>query len=138
MSNNSLFSIFSGKYFNQNLICFIVGYLGVFFAEKSKNSECLTLVCWVILIFSTVSLVITLCFYTIEYVLRSSQKQKIINSDTITQRTSVRKMIATLRILYLGRNKTQADALQHPPIFYFTINQKLFKICLRNYFIAIL
>ena len=76
MSNNSIFSIFSGKYFNQNLICFIVGYLGFFFAEKSKNSECLTLACWVILIFSTVSLVITLCFYTLEYCSKKLAKAK--------------------------------------------------------------
>ena len=72
----NLFSIFSGKYFNQNLICFILGYLGVFFAEKSDNSECLTRICWVVLIFSMVSLVITLSLYTLEYCSKKIAKAK--------------------------------------------------------------
>ena len=76
MSDNSIFSIFSGKYFNQNLICFILGYLGVFFAEKSENSECLTRASWVVLIFSMVSLVITLSCYTYEYCVRKREKAK--------------------------------------------------------------
>ena len=61
-----MFSIFSGKYFNQNLICVILAYLGVFFAHK-YDFCCLCHMCWVLFILSIITLFLTLIFYTWEY-----------------------------------------------------------------------
>lgn len=64
--DNSLFSIFNGKYFNQNLICFIIAYLGEFFASKYEVYE-LTVICNGLLWISAVSLFATLLAYAVEY-----------------------------------------------------------------------
>ena len=73
--SNSVFSIFSGKYFNQNLICFILSYLGVFFAYK-YNICCLHYLCYALLFISIISLFITISIYTWEYCRRKAYKAK--------------------------------------------------------------
>lgn len=73
--DSSLFSIFNGKYFNQNLICFILSYLGVFFAYK-YNICCLHYLCYGLLLVSMFSLFITIGAYTWEYLRRKAYKAK--------------------------------------------------------------
>ena len=73
--SNSVFSIFSGKYFNQNLICLIIAYLGVYFACKAKCC-CLCHICLILLIVSLCSLLINICFYTYEYCVKRVYKSK--------------------------------------------------------------
>ena len=75
MSSNSVFSIFSGKYFNQNLICLILAYLGIFFSHK-YDICCLYFMCWGLFIFSMITLFITLTFYTYEYCVKKAYKAK--------------------------------------------------------------
>lgn len=64
--DGSLLSILTGKYFNQNLICFIIAYLGMFFANKYEVCE-LTVICNGLLWISTISLFATLSAYALEY-----------------------------------------------------------------------
>ena len=71
--DNSLFSIFNGKYFNQNLICFILSYLGVFFANY-YNICCLDYFCYGLLLASICSLFVTIGVYTWEYLQRKAYK----------------------------------------------------------------
>ena len=73
--DSSLFSIFSGKYFNQNLICFILSYLGVFFA-KYYNICCLDYFCYGLLLVSICSLFVTIGVYTWEYLQRKAYKAR--------------------------------------------------------------
>ena len=72
---DSVFSIFGGKYFNQNLICLILAYLGVFFACK-QEFYCLGCIISLFLILSMFSTIITLGFYTWEYCVRKCMKAK--------------------------------------------------------------
>ena len=73
--DSSLFSIFNGKYFNQNLICFILAYLGIFFANYYKIC-CLDYFCYGLLLVSMFSLFITIGAYTWEYLRRKAYKAK--------------------------------------------------------------
>ena len=73
---NSVFSIFSGKYFNQNLICLILAYLGVFFADRCDNGECLIYVFRAFLLFAMSSMIVTLILYTYEYCVMKIVKAK--------------------------------------------------------------
>ncbi len=73
--DNSLFSIFNGKYFNQNLICFIIAYLGSFFAYKYEVCE-LAVICNGLLWISAVSLFATLIAYAGEYCTKRYYKAK--------------------------------------------------------------
>lgn len=72
---NSVFSIFGGKYFNQNLICLILAYLGIFFAYKYEQ-YCLSCMCWGLFVVSMFSSFITIYFYTYEYCVRKMQKAR--------------------------------------------------------------
>lgn len=72
---DNVFSIFGGKYFNQNLICLILAYLGVFFARKYEY-DCLCYIICFFLILAMLSTIITLGFYTWEYCVRKSMKAK--------------------------------------------------------------
>lgn len=54
------------KYFNQNLVTFIVSVAGVIFA-KEYEIECLMLICFVLSFLALFSLIITLFFYAFEY-----------------------------------------------------------------------
>lgn len=67
------FSFFSGKYFNQNLICLILAYLGAFFAEKDSVC-CLCYMSYSLLLCSLFSLFITIASYTYEYCMRKIHK----------------------------------------------------------------
>lgn len=62
-------SFLADKYFNQNLICFIIGYVGIFFANI-KEMECLQCASWVVFGIALISVIITTIFYTIEYCIR--------------------------------------------------------------------
>ncbi len=73
--SNSIFSIFSGKYFNQNLICLIIAYIGVYFACK-EGYCCLCHICLTLSIVSLCSLLITICFYTYEYCVKRVYKSR--------------------------------------------------------------
>ena len=73
--DSSLFSIFNGKYFNQNLICFIIAYLGAFFANKYGVCE-LTVICYGLLWISSISLFATLLAYAVEYCSKRYYKAK--------------------------------------------------------------
>lgn len=73
--DNSVFSIFGGKYFNQNLICLIISYIGVFYACKNGLC-CLAMICWFLFIVSVLSICISLGFYTYEYSVKKVQKAK--------------------------------------------------------------
>lgn len=72
---DSVFSIFGGKYFNQNLICLILAYIGVFFARKYEY-DCLCYIIYFFLIIAMFSTIITLGFYTWEYCVRKCMKAK--------------------------------------------------------------
>lgn len=63
------FSIFSGKYFNQNLICLILAYIGAFFAQK-YDFCCLCYISYGLLLWSLFSLFTTIAIYTYEYCMR--------------------------------------------------------------------
>ena len=73
--DGSLLSILTGKYFNQNLICFIIAYLGMFFANKYEVCE-LTVICNGLLWISTISLFATLSAYALEYCSKRYYKAK--------------------------------------------------------------
>ena len=66
-------SFLADKYFNQNLICLIIGYAGVVIASI-KGLECLQCASWIIFGLALMSVVITLVFYTIEYCTRKWYK----------------------------------------------------------------
>lgn len=73
--SSSCFSIFSGKYFNQNLICTILSYMGVYFAHKDKICY-LCHVSKILLLVSLFSLSVTIVFYTYEYCRKKVYKSK--------------------------------------------------------------
>ena len=50
-------------YINQNSICLALSYLGLKFSED----ECLDRMCWLLLIFSLISVICSVCIYTVEY-----------------------------------------------------------------------
>lgn len=62
-------SFLADKYFNQNLICLIISYVGVFLANI-KKIECLQYASWIVFGIALISVVITTIFYTIEYCVR--------------------------------------------------------------------
>ena len=66
-------SFLADKYFNQNLICLIIGYAGIVVASI-KKIECLQCASWILFGLSLMSVVITLVFYTIEYCSRKWYK----------------------------------------------------------------
>lgn len=68
-------SFLADKYFNQNLVTFIISVVGVIFA-KIYEIDCLMYLCFALLIFALFSLVITLCFYVANYVSRKYYKAK--------------------------------------------------------------
>lgn len=67
--------VLGDKYFNQNLICCIIAYIGVFFAFK-HNICCLLYSCYGLLMITIFSLFLTLSFYTCEYCCRKYYKSK--------------------------------------------------------------
>jgi predicted membrane protein len=73
--DGSLLSILTGKYFNQNLICFIIAYVGAFFANKYAVCE-LSVICTGLLWISTISLFATLFAYAFEYCSKRYYKAK--------------------------------------------------------------
>lgn len=98
MNTNSLFSIFSGKYFNQNLICAILGYLGVHFALKHSH-QCLCCICMVFFVLSVISVIVSLGFYTWEYCHRKATKAKShqIRYEYSTKITGAQKGLETFQ-----------------------------------------
>ena len=68
-------SFLADKYFNQNLVTFIISVLGVILA-KNYEVSCLMFICFALLVFAMFSLVITLCFYVVNYVARKYYKAK--------------------------------------------------------------
>ncbi len=72
---SELSSSLSDKYFNQNLICFIIGVLCAAGADYC-NLHCLMWVSVMLSILSFCSLCFTICFYTIEYCRRKYYKSK--------------------------------------------------------------
>lgn len=66
MSSDNISKVLAEKYFNQNLICFIVSYIGVFVASK-YDICCLCYICYGLLMLTIFSLFLTISFYTWEY-----------------------------------------------------------------------
>ena len=66
MGLDNISKVLADKYFNQNLICFIMFYIGVIVACK-YNICYLCYICYGLLILTTLSLILTLLFYTWEY-----------------------------------------------------------------------
>lgn len=75
MSIEGIFKVLGDKYFNQNLICFIASYSGVFIASK-YHICCLCYTCYGLLMLSVFSLFLTVSFYTWEYCCRKYYKSK--------------------------------------------------------------
>lgn len=61
-------SFLADKYFNQNLVCLIISYAGIFIANE--KAICLQCASWIVFGIALISVVITTIFYTIEYCIR--------------------------------------------------------------------
>ncbi len=52
---------------NQNVVCLVLSYIGIAYAARHNNLMCLNCMCWILFIASSISVMITLVFYTIHY-----------------------------------------------------------------------
>ena len=68
-------SFLADKYFNQNLVTFIVSVAGVILSKRFEI-DCLMYLCFALLVFALFSLTITLCFYVGNYATRKYYKAK--------------------------------------------------------------
>lgn len=75
MSLDNVLKVLGDKYFNQNLIYFIISYIGVFVASKN-NICCLCYICYGLLMLTIFSLVLTISFYTWEYCCKKYYKSR--------------------------------------------------------------
>ena len=72
--DNSYIKILKDLYINQNVIFWGLSYIGVAYAEV--NHLCyLSCACWVLFLFSSISIMITLIFYTIHYCRKKWNKE---------------------------------------------------------------
>lgn len=64
---NGTIKILENLKINQNVICLVLSYIGIAYAVTDKNLMCLGCMCWILFIVSSVSVIISLIAYTIQY-----------------------------------------------------------------------
>ena len=52
---------------NQNVICLVLSYIGIAYAASHNDLMCLSCMCWILFIASSLSVIISLIAYSIEY-----------------------------------------------------------------------
>ena len=52
---------------NQNVICLVLSYIGIAYAKSHNGLMCLSCMCWILFIVSSLSVIISLIAYSIEY-----------------------------------------------------------------------
>ena len=52
---------------NQNVICLVLSYIGIAYATSHNGLMCLSCMCWILFIISSLSVIISLIAYSIEY-----------------------------------------------------------------------
>ena len=70
-------------YINQNTICLVLSYLGIYFSDN----RCLDTMCWLLLIFSLASVIYSVCLYSIEYGYKKWYKAKGYELDYTKKKT---------------------------------------------------
>lgn len=70
-----ILKVLGDKFFNQNLICFIVSYIGVYIASEHQIC-CLCYICYGLLMLTTFSLFLTISLYTWEYCSKKYYKSR--------------------------------------------------------------
>ncbi len=82
MASGGDIKILDKLYINQNIICLALSYLGIHFADD----DCLKQMCWFLLIFSLISVICSICIYTIEYGYKKWYKAQEYEIDYINKR----------------------------------------------------
>ena len=52
---------------NQNVICLVLSYIDIAYATSHNGLMCLSCMCWILFIISSLSVIISLIAYSIEY-----------------------------------------------------------------------